>query len=131
MTRLKNTTQRPTMPSWLCMPRLLAILLLAVTLSGCNLAQSGFNQLPRGPVTLYWSEPMTRVNGDLLGDGEIVAYEIRYKHKNDQRYTTLKIENPVTDSHYFPDIADPDNTTFQMAAIDKNGLYSSFVTAVR
>lgn len=131
MTRLSTTTQCPigrTLPS---MSRLVATLALAVALVGCNFEEGGFNQAPKGPVTLYWSEPMTRVNGDPLSDDDIAAFAIRYRHETSMRFTTLVVENSGADTYYFPSITDPDNTIFQMAAVDKNGLYSNFVTAAR
>lgn len=122
------TTQlRPLLPG-----RLITTLILALALTGCNLDQGGFNQSAKGPVTLYWFEPESRVNGEKLADGDIVAYAIRYRHETSQRYTTLVVDNEVgRRSYYFPAIADPENTIFQMAAIDKDGLYSNFVTAAR
>ncbi|HET8904327.1 MAG TPA: hypothetical protein VFN16_10060 [Saccharospirillum sp.] len=113
-------------------PALLSLLtIIVLAMAGCNLEPGGFGNLPKGPVTLYWSEPMTRVNGDPLADDDIIAFAIRYRHETSRRFTTLVVENSGADTYYFPSITDPDNTIFQMAAVDKDGLYSNFVTAAR
>jgi len=116
---------------------LLTLMVIALTMTGCTLEPRGSGDAPKGPVTLYWNEPSNRVNGDLLapldssGPGDIIAFDIRYRHKESRRFTRVIVDNSGADSYYFPSISDPENTIFQIAAIDKDGLYSNFVTAVR
>jgi len=110
---------------------LLTLMVIALTMTGCTLEPRGSGDAPKGPVTLYWSEPMSRVNGDPLADDAIIAFDIRYRHKESRRFTRVIVDNSGADSYYFPSISDPENTIFQIAAIDKDGLYSNFVTAVR
>lgn len=82
-----------------------------------------------GSVSLYWSEPLERMNGEKLEPGEIVGYVIRYRDSADSRFQTIRIDNGLTFQYHFDRISNPKNVVFQVAAVDKNGLYSDFVTA--
>ncbi|MCH8532332.1 MAG: fibronectin type III domain-containing protein [Saccharospirillum sp.] len=109
---------------------LLALAPLMFILSGCDLDLVGMGgSAETGSVSLYWSEPMERVNGDKLEPGEITGYVIRYRDSADARYQTVYIENGLTFQYHFEKISNPRNVVFQVAAVDKNGIFSDFITA--
>jgi hypothetical protein len=100
-------------------------------LAGCNFTEGGLNRSSTGSVTLYWSRPVERFNGDLLENSDIAGYAIRYRHQSDTRFTRIFVENDGVNSFYFDAIQDPANTLFQVAAVDQAGLYSNYETAER
>ncbi|MDX1268387.1 MAG: fibronectin type III domain-containing protein, partial [Oceanisphaera sp.] len=79
-------------------------------------------------VTLYWSVPMERANGDPLSLDEIGGYEIRYRETGAEDYVTLVINDAGTDQYLIEDLPGGDYE-FQVATFDSNGIYSDFVTA--
>ncbi|GGX53533.1 fibronectin type III domain-containing protein [Saccharospirillum salsuginis] len=83
---------------------------------------------PTIDVTLYWSPPATRENGDVLATSEIGGYEIRYRLDGSSDYTTVVINDGSVDQYLFQGL---DDTTYQfeIAAFDQDGLYSEFVVA--
>lgn len=78
-----------------------------------------------GPVLLKWSVPSARENGDQLDTEEIGGYELRYKVKEDDNYTSVIVEGGYVNNYYFNHLEG--NLTFEIAAYDTNGLYSRFV----
>ena len=81
-------------------------------------------------VTIYWSAPIERVNGDLMAMNEVGGYEIRYKLASDDSYTNVVIEDGSVDQYTFLDIADAENYAFEVAVYDADGIYSDFVIAM-
>ena len=78
-----------------------------------------------GPVVLYWAAPTRRLNGDHLDITELGGYEVRYKLRDQEKFEYITIPDAFTDTYYF-DHLDGDYE-FQIAAYDKEGLYSNFV----
>ncbi len=82
-----------------------------------------------GPVGITWTAPTKRANGTDLYIDELGGYEIRYKKKADSNYTYVTINDPWTQDYKF-DWLEGD-FEFQIAAFDKNGVYSPFVDIQR
>lgn len=78
-----------------------------------------------GPVEISWTAPNKRENGDYLDISDIGGYEIRYKKISDSTYTYIAINDAFEDRYSFSYLVG--NYVFQIAAFDKNGVYSSFV----
>lgn len=83
---------------------------------------------PEG-VMLYWSAPTQRVNGTAVGMDDIQGYEIRYKKQSEGEYTTILVLDAYTDQLPIDDIDTASEYQFEVAAIDKYGIYSTYVTA--
>jgi len=79
---------------------------------------------PAGPVALSWAPPIQRENGKNLDITELGGYEIRYKKEDDANYTYVTIKDAFTDQYRFSWLEG--NYEFQIAAFDKNGIYSNF-----
>jgi hypothetical protein len=88
-------------------------------------SSSSSSSAVNGPVVLYWAAPTRRLNGDHLDITELGGYEVRYKLRDQDKFEHITIPDAFTDSYYF-DHLDGDYE-FQIAAYDKDGLYSSFV----
>ncbi len=71
-----------------------------------------------------------RENGTYLDITELGGYEIRYKKLTDTRYTYVSSADAWTMRYDFPYLAEGDYV-FQIAAFDKNGVYSPFVDIQR
>lgn len=77
---------------------------------------------------LTWTHPNQRENGQYLELDEIGGYEIRYRKSTDSRYTYILINsNKVTEYTH----ADANDTEFEIAVFDTNGVYSRFVKVTR
>jgi hypothetical protein len=81
-------------------------------------------------VTLYWSAPLERVNGQSMEMAEVGGYEIRYKHENEASYTNVVIDDKYTDQYTFLDLSEADLYQFEVAVFDSDGIYSDFVIAM-
>src|SRR5690606_36645039 len=77
-----------------------------------------------GNVTLRWSTPNARENGEYLELDEIGGFEIRYKMASDTAYTSKIINDNYTNS---VTLNVNGNYQFEIATFDSNGLYSVFV----
>ena len=108
--------------------RLIIVFLCVAGLTGCDALQSDSSQWSNN-LSLYWSEPMERVDGSPLGLTEIMGYEIRYRRNGENRYTSIFVDGYGIDSYHFDRLPDPQNLTIEIAVIDNNGIYSEFVTA--
>jgi len=86
----------------------------------------GLTSLAAGPVSLSWTAPTLRQNGTPLDITEIAGYEIRYKLATDANFTYISINDAWTNSYTFAWLEGL--YIFQLAAFDKDGLYSDFVT---
>lgn len=82
--------------------------------------------LINGPVLMNWNIPSLRENGDALEVSEIGGYELRYKSRNSETYTSVMINGGEVNSHYFNHLEG--ELEFQIATFDVNGLYSRFVS---
>lgn len=73
---------------------------------------------------LTWSHPNQRENGQFLELNEIGGYEIRYRKITDTRYTYIVLNsNRITEYT----LANANDTEFEIAVFDSNGVYSRFV----
>ena len=79
-------------------------------------------------VSLYWSAPMERVNGDSMDFEEIGGYEIRYRKLNEEAYTKVVINDPLVEQFHIDDLEEGDYL-FEVAVFDTSGLYSDFIVA--
>lgn len=77
-----------------------------------------------GAVTLRWSTPNARENGEYLELDEIGGFEIRYKTANDTAYASKIINDNHTNN---VTLNVNGNYQFEIATFDSNGLYSMFV----
>lgn len=82
-----------------------------------------------GPVSMSWIAPDKRQNGSVLDITEVAGYEIRYKLATDANFTYISVNDAFTNTYYFPWMEG--SYVFQIAAFDKNGLYSDFVDVVK
>ncbi|MEN0038554.1 MAG: carbohydrate-binding protein [Cellvibrio sp.] len=83
------------------------------------------SQKVAGPVGISWTAPGLRENGTYLDVTELGGYEIRYKKTGDSKYTYVSINDPWTNNYKFEWLEG--DYIFQIAAFDKNGIYSPFV----
>lgn len=101
----------------------------AAQASGMPEAEAQTGDARRFSVQLAWDIPLGRTNGDVLYSNELVGYEIIYSNEFDSSPRQLRIEDPLQTE------ADLNNLPagqyqFAIAAIDDNGIYSSFSTPV-
>ncbi|MBU2863946.1 hypothetical protein QWZ13_04545 [Reinekea marina] len=82
-----------------------------------------------GTVTLYWSAPVERVNGQSMDMLEVGGYEIRYKLESDETYTNVVIDG-LEDQYTFLDLENAEDYQFEVAVFDTDGIYSDFVVAM-
>lgn len=97
----------------------------AISLLSQQTSAAGQSDLIEGPVLLKWSVPLARENGEQLETAEIGGYELRYKEKDEENYTSVMVEGGYVNSYYFNHLEG--NLSFEIAAFDTNGLYSRFV----
>lgn len=83
-----------------------------------------------GAVGISWTAPNLRENGAYLDITELGGYEIRYKKSTDTKFTYISINDPWVNRYDFPWLAEGDYV-FQIAAFDKNGVYSPFINVQR
>jgi hypothetical protein len=120
------------------------VLLSLLALAGCNFevenspfgnsssdsATESTAETASRSVSLYWSAPMQRLNGEDITTDDLGGYEIRYRKESESSYTRIVIDNPAVDQYHIDDI-DSDDYRFEVAAFDQAGLYSDFVVAAR
>lgn len=99
----------------------------AVSSSSSSLSNSSASsaQSVAGPVGLSWAPPDKRENGEYLNITDVGGYEIRYKKATDTKYTYISITDAWTNTYNFAWLEG--DYVFQIAAFDKNGVYSPFV----
>ena len=78
-----------------------------------------------GAVGMNWVPPSQRLDGTVLDITEVGGYEVRYKLVSAADFTYISINDAYTTQYNFPWLEG--NYVFQVAAFDKNGVYSSFV----
>ena len=102
----------------------------AVSSSSWSSSSSAANtQHVAGPVGISWTAPNKRENGEYLDVTDLGGYEIRYKKSSDSKFTYISINDAWTTSYNFPWLEG--DYVFQIAAFDKNGVYSPFVDILR
>ena len=79
-------------------------------------------------VTLYWSAPLERVNGETLNVTDIAGYEIRYRQVGATEYTRVVVNGHEVNNYYIDDLSSADYV-FELAVFDTSGLYSDYVVA--
>ena len=77
---------------------------------------------------MNWTAPQARLDGATLDISEIGGYEIRYKLASASNFTYISINDAYTTQYNFSWLEG--NYVFQVAAFDKNGVYSNFVDVV-
>ena len=123
--------------------RLLVICSTLLALYGCQVEQAGFGSSTGSgdgsnsgggdgiarSLTLYWSAPVERLNGEPMDFTEVGGYEIRYRSMNSGEYTNIVINNAAVEQYSFDNLYNVDNLVFEVAVFDANGIYSEFVVA--
>jgi len=97
----------------------------AIRSSGRSSSSVATNKYVAGPVGITWTIPNRRENGDYLNMNHVGGYEIRYKKIVDADYTYITINDAFQTRYDFGYLEG--DYVFQVAAFDKNGLYSQFV----
>jgi hypothetical protein len=99
----------------------------AISSSSSSLSSSSASSAAAvaGPVNLNWVPPVARENGNTLDITEVGGYELRYRKVADTTYTYVSINDAWTNTYNFSWLEG--SYVFQIAAYDKNGLYSTFV----
>lgn len=82
-----------------------------------------------GPVAMSWIAPNLREDGRILDITELGGYELRYKLLADPEFIYISINDPWTNSYNFSWLEG--NYVFQIAAFDRDGLYSDFVNVLQ
>ncbi|OZY87634.1 hypothetical protein CBP51_11885 [Cellvibrio mixtus] len=78
-----------------------------------------------GPVYLRWNIPHLREDGAALDTTELGGYEVRYRRAADTEYTYVSIEDAYKNELNLSWLEG--TYVFEVAAFDKNGLYSRFI----
>jgi hypothetical protein len=78
-----------------------------------------------GPVSFNWTAPNLRENGNTLDITEVGGYELRYRKTSENLYTYISINDAWKNYYNFTWLEG--TYIFQIAAFDKNGLYSNFI----
>lgn len=78
-----------------------------------------------GPVYLRWNIPSLREDGTTLDITELGGYEVRYRLLSSTEYTYVNIEDAYKNELDIPWLEG--TYVFEVAAFDKNGLYSRFI----
>ena len=73
-------------------------------------------------VTVSWSIPSSRENGEALGLYEISGYEILYKKVGDSLYYSEKLTDALMTEYVVADL-NPGDYEFKISAFDNEGLY--------
>lgn len=79
---------------------------------------------------MEWSAPTSRENGQYLAPHELCCYEIRGRNAQGKFVWTAKVNNTSNASKYTYTFSLPKElgvVSYEIAAIDTNGLYSRFV----
>ena len=98
--------------------------------TGTDDGSNGGSDTNTSTVTLYWSAPLERVNGETMTNSDIGGYEIRYKSDADSSYTNIVLNEATTDQYSITDLENAESYTFEVAVFDADGIYSEFVVAM-
>ncbi len=77
-----------------------------------------------GSASLSWQIPLKRENGEVIDVTELGGYELRYRRDVDVDFTYVTIKDPWQNIYTLNGLSG--KYMFQIAAFDKNGLYSNF-----
>ncbi|WP_028671335.1 hypothetical protein [Saccharospirillum impatiens] len=97
--------------------------------TGSSIGNSSDNDSVARALTLYWSAPVERLNGEPMDFTDIGGYEIRYRSQNSDNYTNIVIDNPAVEQYSFDALSNVNDLVFEVAVFDANGIYSEFVIA--
>ena len=112
------------------MQRILFFIVSILSLSACEFAGFGADAAASASeITLYWSPPLERTNGDPMGIDEIGGYEIRYRSDNSAPFKSIVISDPTVDQWTFT-LSQAEASVVEVAVFDTDGIYSDFVRAV-
>ncbi len=109
-----------------------------ITLTGCQIETSAIGPeeffvndsgTASTSVTLYWSTPHERANGELMTMSDIGGYEIRYKTDAEATYQTVQLNDPAVSQYVIDGLTDATQYQFEVAVYDADGIYSDFVVA--
>jgi hypothetical protein len=95
----------------------------SVASSAASLVASAYDVA--GSVYLEWNIPRQREDGTVLDINELGGYEVRYRKVTDDEYTYVSIEDAWTNRYNISWLSG--RYEFEVAAFDKNGLYSKFI----
>ncbi len=79
-------------------------------------------------VSLSWTIPGTRENGEALDLSDIKGYEILYRKVNDELFTVISIADPATSEYKITDL-EAGTYEFKITVYDTEGAFSSFSNA--
>lgn len=79
-----------------------------------------------GDVTLYWAAPVQREDDSSLTTADLGGFVIRYKLKSSSTFLSLYVTNGSATSYIIPSLVG--DYEFQIAAYDKDNLFSKFVS---
>jgi hypothetical protein len=91
-------------------------------------AASSTNSVTNGEAYFKWTAPTARANGDLLSPEDLGGYEIRYRLVGDAKYSYISTGIGPWDNSYVLKGLTSGSYVFEIAAYDKNGIYSQFVS---
>jgi hypothetical protein len=99
----------------------------AANSSASSVASSSGNEgfQVAGPVYLRWNIPNLREDGAALNITELGGYEVRYRRATEAEYTYVSVEDAYKNELNLSWLEG--NYVFEVAAFDKNGLYSRFI----
>lgn len=86
---------------------------------------SSSSSIATQPVTIQWSHPTQRENGDYLELNEIAGYEIRVRPANSSTFSSYPISGNQTTSYVLNNYVA--TMIVEIAVYDTEGLYSEFV----
>ena len=127
------------------MIRYIAMVSLSFIICGCEISEfqileadsqdvgyeaSDDEDYSEGSITLYWSAPIERVNGELMTLEEVGGYEIRYRKNNEMFYSNILIEDSSVEQYTLAGISNAKDYVIEVAVFDSLGVYSDFVVAV-
>jgi hypothetical protein len=79
-----------------------------------------------GRIVLKWDVPRFREDGSYLDISELGGYELRYRKLDDEHFTYVSINDPWKNYYQFRNL--DGQFIVQVAAFDRNGLYSKFIS---
>lgn len=88
---------------------------------------SSSNNVTTGEAYFKWTAPTARASGDLLTPEDLGGYEIRYRLVGESKYKYVSSGIGPWDNSYVLKGLTNGTYIFEIAAFDKNGIYSQFV----
>ena len=97
-----------------------------ILLASCDLSSfNGGNTIGGHNISIRWTPPVERENGDKLLAYEIGGYEISFRKQGTIAYSSVVVDKPGIQEFSFP-IESAGTYEVRIAAFDTNGLYSQF-----